>query len=387
MYISEVKSKKEEKDFLDLPWYIYKNDPNWIPPLDTDVKPIFDPEKNTHFENGELVRWVVYDTHKKPVGRIAAFIHKNIAFTYETPTAAIGFFESINDQQVAFLLFDTAKNWLQGKGIMAMDGPVNFGEKDRFWGLLVKGFGKPTPYLINYNPPYYIELFEAYGFQNYYEQYIYNISRDAYIPPLVQRSFKRLEDQGYEFTSMKLNEMDKYARDFMEIYNHAWQDVHKHFKPMTFEQAQKTFKSMKAVVDEDLAIFAYHHQKPVAVFIGIPELNQIFQYVNGKFNVWGKIKFMFFKWLKRVNSAYGIVFGIVPEHRNKGVESGLILSIQKAVVSKNKYKNMYIAWIGDFNPKMIRIVEILTKNREFTLVTYRKLFDEKQKFERHAPID
>ncbi len=388
MQITEVKSKRQQKDFLQVPRLLYRDDPNWISHLDNDIKAIFNPSENKFFDFGIAARWVLWDDNHQLIGRIAAFINRHLAYTYEHPTGGIGFFECINNQDAANLLLDTAKEWLEQRGMEAMDGPINFGEKDRFWGLLVDGFDTPPPYLLNYNPPYYKELFENYGFQNYYEQYVYGLSKHTELPPLVHRSYERLtQNHGYYFTNLKLSQLEKFAEDFMQIYNQAWKDVHKHFKPMTREQALNTFKSMKAIVDEDLVVFAYHQNKPIAVFVGIPELNELFRYVDGKLNLVGKIKFLYHKYTGKCNTVYGIVFGIVPEYRNKGVESGLILNIQKSLLKTNRYEDMYIAWIGDFNPKMIRIVEILTKNKVFTLVTYRKMFKKEYKFSRHPVLD
>ncbi len=388
MRIVEVRDKKTEKDFLKVPHIIYKDDPNWISHLENDIKAIFDPAKNKNFQWGEAARWVLYDNDNKLIGRIAAFVNRQLAFTYEHPVGGTGFFECINSGDAAFLLFDTAKEWLEERKMEAMDGPINFGEKDRFWGLMVDGFETTPPYLLNYNPSYYKELFEAYGFQNYYEQYIYRLSRDTVVPPLVHRNFERLtRTEGYEFRNLDMSQLEKYALDFMTIYNEAWRDVHKHFKPMTTEQALQTFKNMKALADPDLIVFAYHNGKPIAIFVGIPELNEIFRDVNGKLNLVGKLKVLYHKWRKTCKTVYGIVFGIVPEYRYKGVESGLILAIQKSVLRTNRYKDMYIAWIGDFNPKMIRIVEILGKDRVFTLVTYRKMFSDEYAFSRHPVLD
>jgi hypothetical protein len=388
MRILEVKDKKLEKDFLKVPHIIYKDDPNWISHLENDIKAVFDPAKNKNFEWGEATRWVLYDNNNRLIGRIAAFINRQLAFTYKHPTGGTGFFECINEQDAASLLFDTARAWLEERGMEAMDGPINFGEKDRYWGLMVDGFETSPPYLLNYNPPYYRELFEAYGFQNYYEQYVYGLNRDTVVPPLVHRNFDRLtRTEGYEFKTLEMERLEKYADDFMTIYNEAWRDVHKHFKPMTREEAMRTFTSMKAVADPDLIVFAYHKGKPIAIFVGIPELNEIFRYVNGKLNLLGKLKVLYHKWRKTCSTVYGLVFGIVPEYRNKGVESGLILAIQKAVRKTTTYYGFYIVWIGDFNPKMVRIVELLGKNRVFTLITYRKMFKDEYEFSRHPVLD
>ncbi|MFW5687897.1 MAG: GNAT family N-acetyltransferase, partial [Bacteroidota bacterium] len=157
MQIIEVKTKKQKKDFLQVPRIIYKDNPVWISHLDNDIEKVFDPARNKFFDFGIAVRFILYDKDNRLIGRIAAFINRHLAYTYQHPTGGIGFFECINDASAANLLFDTAKDWLEQRGMEAMDGPINFGEKDRFWGLLVEGFETPPPYLINYNPPYYRE--------------------------------------------------------------------------------------------------------------------------------------------------------------------------------------------------------------------------------------
>jgi hypothetical protein len=386
--IAEVKTKKHIKDFLQVPRFIYQNNPYWISHLDNDIEAVFDASKNKFFEFGIATRWVLYDENSRPIGRVAAFINRQLAFTYQKPTGGMGFFECVNDQQSANELFDTMKQWLQQHGMLAVDGPINFGERDRYWGLLVQGFETPPPYLLNYNPPYYRELFEAYGFQNFFDQFVYRLNKNVELHPVFRRSYERLmHDPGYRFATLKLDELDKYAMDFMTIFNEAWQDVQKHFKTISKEQALAIFRSMKSIIDPDLVIFAYHHERPIAIFVGIPEINQLLRYVNGKLNLWGKLKFLYYRFRGKCNMAYGIVFGIVPDFRNKGVESGLINAIQKSMQAKDKYQDLYLAWIGDYNPKMIRIVETLTRDKVFVLTTYRLMFNSKDAFERHYVIE
>lgn len=388
MQIFEVKSAEEARKFIQLPRFLYKADPYWICHLDQDVEAVFDPRRNKQFETGSCARWILQNEQGQIIGRIAAFVSPQLAKTYEVPTGGMGFFECINDQQAAFLLLDTACHWLKHQGMQAVEGPVNFGEKDRFWGLLVEGHQQSPLYLVNYNPPYYKDLLEAYGFKNYYEQYIYRLTIHSPIPPIVERKYQRLiGSEGYHIETLKLSELDRFAEDFREIYNQAWKDMHKHFKPISKEQAIKTFKSMKSVIDPDLVIFAYHHQRPIAVFISIPELNRLFRYVNGKLNLWGKLQFVFHRWRGACTTVYGMVFGIIPEYRNKGAESLLILGLKNKVQERHFYKDMYIVWIGDFNPKMIRIIEMLSAQKKFTLVTYRKQFDPNAPFERHPVLD
>src|SRR5580765_4543870 len=170
-----VVSDKTAREFLEANVVINKNDPNYIRPLDKDINEVFDPKKNKAFRHGEAIRWILKDEDGKLIGRIAAFVNKKYKNKGDDlPVGGVGFFDCINDQNAADMLFDVAKHWLMQRGMQAMDGPVNFGERDRWWGLLVEGF-EPPVYCMNYNPPYYRELFENYGFKNFFNQHCYAI--------------------------------------------------------------------------------------------------------------------------------------------------------------------------------------------------------------------
>ncbi len=387
MQLIEVIDRRTIRDFHRVPRKIYAGDPNWIPHLEKDVESVFDPLANIRFQSGEAIRWILKDKQDNLTGRVAAFIDYNLSDSEKQPTGGMGFFECIDDEKAAFLLFDVCKSWLEQRGMEAMDGPINFGEKERFWGLLVDGHQWRPPYLMNYHPPYYRRLFESYGFKNYYEQYVYQISKNAELPAILKKKYQRLtETQGYHFAYLQKKHIEKYAEDFMTIYNKAWGSAHKHFKPMTKSQALRSFISMKDVIDEDLIIFGYHEAKPVAFFIGIPELNELFRHVNGKLNFFGKLKLLYYRWRGKCRTVYGLVFGITPEYQHRGLESALIMSIKENLANKGHYQSMYITWLGDFNPKMIRIVEHIQAKRRFTLITCRYLFDPKADFERHPVL-
>ena len=165
MQIQEVNNPKLAKEFIKIAIPIYKDYPNWIRPLDQDIEAIFNPKQNKYFRNGECTRWILKDNKGKSIGRVAAFINKKIASKgNDQPTGGMGFFECINDQIAAFKLFDQCKEWLEARGMEAMDGPINFGERNEWWGLQVEGFDIEPNYRCNYQPPYYRALFEAYGF-------------------------------------------------------------------------------------------------------------------------------------------------------------------------------------------------------------------------------
>ncbi|NDC31510.1 MAG: hypothetical protein EBZ58_11355, partial [Bacteroidetes bacterium] len=143
MKIQEVKTESDKIQFIKSVHLLYKNDEEWVAPLENDIAQIFDEKQNLNFKQGKACRWLLFDDKQKIIGRIAAFYSQKDFLPNEKNIGGCGFFECINNQVAANLLFDTAKQWLQSQSIEGMNGPVNFGEKDKFWGLLVKGFKNP----------------------------------------------------------------------------------------------------------------------------------------------------------------------------------------------------------------------------------------------------
>ena len=198
--LNEVISNRDIKAFLELPISINKGDKNWIRPIDKDIEKIFDPKTNKLFRNGGAIRWILQDPNGRVVGRIATFYDKATAKKNDQPTGGCGFFECINDQEAANLLFDASRNWLEKHGMEAMDGPVNFGSREVFWGCLSEGFYEPI-YQMPYNPKYYNTLFVNYGFQNYFNQYTYHVPLTAGdMDEVIYKNGKHLEgDPDYRF--------------------------------------------------------------------------------------------------------------------------------------------------------------------------------------------
>jgi len=386
MQIIKVNDKKSAKEFLKAPLIIYKKDENWIRPLDRDVEAVFDPKRNKYFSHGEAVRWILTDAKGNLCGRVAAFINEKTANSFDQPTGGMGFFECVNDKEFAFVLFDTCKHWLEKRGMKAMDGPINFGERDKFWGLLVEGFTEPT-YGCSYNPPWYKDLFESYGFREYFggNTYIKEINE-----PISEKYYERakeiLDDPDYHFEHMHKDQPDKYADVIRTIYNKSWVK-HDNFKPMEKAQARAMMKKVKPVADERLVWIGYHKGEPVAIFGMLPELNQIFKYVNGKLNLSGKLIFLWHKWKKTSKRIHGFLFGVIPEYQGKGISSAIIIKAKEEIHKLNRYDDMEMAFIGDFNPRMMALVEGLGAKLHKRHITYRKLFDPDAEFKKAPTIE
>lgn len=325
----------------------------------------------------------MFKNKSETVGKIAVFINKS--YEQHQPTGGIGFFDCINDQETANFIFNHCKNWLQERGIEAIDGPINFGERDKFWGLLTEGFLEPL-YCMNYNFPYYKELFENYGFKTYYEQLCF--SRPIFAE--VSRVFtvmhaKYSKNLQISAKPLKKNNIEKFARDFTEVYNSAWAS-HGSGKQIEEAKVLKMFKGMKPIINEHISWFVYENEKPIAMWMNIPDLNQWFKYLDGKFGIIEKLKFLWVKKFKKNEKMVGLVFGVIPEWQKKGIEGFMIWEGTQHLRKHTDFKTTELQWIGDFNPKMIKIAENLDTTVTRKLATYRYLFDQEKDFERHPII-
>ncbi len=388
MKIIEVTSPQLIREFHKVQKVLYRNDPVWIQPVYNDIEKIFDSGQNKLFRKGEAIRWVLIDPSGITIGRVAAFIDRKTCNKNDQPTGGMGFFECINDHDAAFMLFDAARQWLSERGMEAMDGPINFGDRDRWWGLLVDGFHEPN-YCMPYNPPYYQQLFEAYGFRDYFKQFTYH--RNVYDGDLDQHlkvtADRIAANPRYRIQHIKKGNLERYAEEFRHIYNHAW-TRHGGVKEITTAHAMALLKSLKPILDERLVWFAYFDDEPVGFMIMIPEMNQVFKHVNGKMNLAGKLRFLwYFKVRKVCNKALALIFGFVEEHQRKGLEGAMVYAFRDVALAKGfPYREIELNWIGDFNPTMIRIVEMVGFRVRKTHITYRYLFDRNKPFARAKTV-
>jgi hypothetical protein len=387
MKISRVNDKKTVRMFLDTPRVIYKNDPVWVCPFDMEIEAIFDPSKNTYYKRGEADRYVLEDSDGNLLGRIAVFIDKNLAYSYDQPTGGIGFFECINDKKAAFLLFDTAREWLRERGMEAMDGPINFGETDKYWGLLVEGFTHPS-FEVPYNPPYYQDLFEEYGFRTYYRMEGFHLDLTK---PMSDR-FRKIADwiaakPGYEFRHFSWRNQKQITEDFVKVFNEAWATFKIHFEPLEAEYIAGVLKKAKIIIDEEFIWIAYFEGKPIAVFLMYPDLNQILRHLNGKMNLLNMIKFFYLKKTKTMTRLKVLLMGVIPKYQGLGIESGFIINLLNKLHKKPHYTEAEFSWVADFNPKMRKIFVSVGGVPVKHYITYRYLFDRTKEFKRYPIPD
>jgi GNAT superfamily N-acetyltransferase len=389
MKVTEVLTKYDKKEFINLPKRLYKGDPFWVCQLDSGIDSVFNPLKNHTFGHGEAIRWILKDANDITIGRIAAFIDKVRSSANRQPTGGVGFFEVIENREAAFLLFDTAKLWLISRGIEAMDGPVNFGENDNNWGLLVDGFMQPG-FGMPYHKKYYRSFFEEYGFKNYFEQYSYH--RDVRGPEneiveFPERIMKiagwLTKRPGYSFQHFEMRNKEKFVKDIVDIYNSTWSVFKEDFTPLDPAFLEESLEKSRLILDEELIWFAYHNDRPIAFFILLPDLNQIFIHLDGRLHPWNLIRFFYYKLTHEITRMRAIAGGVHPSYQNSGVESAIFLQLYTVFKRKPWFKELELSWVGDFNSKMIAIYEALGAKKAKTHITYRYLINKNLPFIRY----
>ena len=352
--LAEVNDSKTESYFFDLPFFIYSNDQNWVCPLLPEIRAIFDKAKNPFLKDGTCCRWVLFDNKSGiAVGRIAAYAGN----CNKSTQGSVGFFECINQQEAANILFKNALDWLTQKGMYSAWAPVNFGERDRYWGLFVDGVKQPS-YQENYNPEYYRGLYEGFGWLKEFEQTTYILHSGEFnserFGKIAQRVFA---NQAVTFVPFERRKKQIFADYLTVIYNAAWRQRDKEkFVSLDTERVMELINDMLPLIVDRWVWFAFYNGNPAGVFVNIRDLNPMIKPLAGKWNLLAKIQVKFKLLTNDPTSSRGILFGIVPEYQNMGIESGLIMKAFREIENCKSVKYAELAWIGDFNPRMQKLL-------------------------------
>lgn len=308
----------ETKKFLKFAWKIYKEDPYWVPPLMMDKMKLLNKKKNPFFDEAEMQLFMAYKNGEE-AGRIAAIKNDAHNRIHNENIGFFGFFESVNDQDVANKLLDTAKEWLKNKGLDAMRGPANPSSNDE-WGLLIDGFEDSPRLMMTYNPKYYIDLFENYGLTKAKDLYAYKISQSE-----IRKSNKlaRVSEIARKRSGIKIRALN--MKNFKEelsivkyLYNKAWAP-NWGFIPMTDEEIDNLAKDLKPLVEPSIVLFGEIDDKPVGFALVVMDYNALFKDFDGRLFPFNFIKVFtkkrFTKW------ARVITLGLIPEYQKKGLDA------------------------------------------------------------------
>lgn len=383
--IIEVKQAKDWKLFHQAPHLVYAENPHYIFPLEKDVEDVFNPEVNKRFENGEAWCFVLLEDGN-PVGRIAAFIDHEHNARQPFPVGGIGFFECVNQEEYAALLLNHATELLHEKGMKAIDGPINFGERDRFWGLLVKGFDQPPLYQENYQPPHYREWFEREGFRPY-EQILTFRGDSRNIPfkrlgAIAQRAKSRAP---IRIRPMSFDDIDDFAKDFAVIYNASFSRF-PHFHPIKPKQIARIMRQAKPIADPQLACLAYYDDHPAGFIMLFPDINPLLKHAKGKLNFRTIPRFLIKQKLQKSFNAKGLGFGVHPDFQSKGIFAILVDHLGSPR-NLSRYPRMYLAGIRTQNHEIRSMYDKMQVEIDRVHVAYRKMLDDSIAFEPNEFIE
>lgn len=375
MDIRQVVSKHDWKAFHSVADYIYRQDPHWVSPLYSDIEKTFDPKHNKNFaQGGEACLWVLFSPAGNAIGRIAAFIDAKRNTIKEYPVGSIGFFECIRDEKAADVLFDTAEQYLRDRGMQAIDGPVNFGERDRFWGLLTKGWYQPV-YQENYHPPYYQDFFERRGYEPHEQIFTYH-GKTQDIDPTRLLALAQKVRARYGITTRYIDpqNLDTFAGHFVTVYNDAFKDF-PYFKPLQPAQVAQVFRQMKPIMDPRLVCFAFEGEKPIGFCALIPEINDFLRSAHGRLNLLTLPGFLWRKYFLRPQKVKGIAFGIANEWQRRGLFACIVQHMYESDNHANpqKYSDILLATIRGHNMAMNNIVQTLNVKIQRIHIAYRKM--------------
>lgn len=368
--ISEVGTKAQEKDFIKLPWEIYKNEECWVPPLISDLKKALKGDTNMLGKCGPHTLILAYKNNI-PSGRLCVGINEHLNEVKKYKEGYISLFECIHDIEVANALLSYAEKWLKERGMEKIIGPLSLPGGDDCRGFIIDNFTDPTLVMNTYNKEYYNKLFIQYGFYKYLDCYAYKVNlsdgiKERYLN-IVPYAMKKY---GFRLDKLSKKNIEKDMKDIKEIIDKAMPEEWDDFAPLTDEEIRIMAKQLVPYADPDLIYIARNNDgKPIGFNITLPDYNQILKKMNGKLFPTGFIKFLINK--RKINRARFFVLFVVPEYRNKGVSSAIYLNSFKAVVDKG-YEFAEGSTIWEYNDVMMRDIEKFGGEKYKTYRIYKK---------------
>ena len=320
-----VSSKADLKAFMKLPWRIYKDDPQWVPPLLGELEKVLDRNKHPFHKHAEAVYFIARK-NDEVVGRITASINHLSNEFHGEKVGNFGFFECIDDEEVARALLDTAYEWCIERGMTSVQGPMSFSTNEEFQspGVLIDGFETPPVVMMSHGPRYYGRLIEAAGYTKAKDLLAYWVDGDEMPERLVKGVARIGRAQNVKMRTLNMKDLDNEVARIKEIYNSAW-ERNWGFVPMTEAEFDYMAEAMKPIIDPRLVILAEIDDEPVGFALQLRDLNRAFKHMNGKLLPFGWAKFLWYK--RNIPTTRVLTLGVKPEHRKKGIDSMLIIQL------------------------------------------------------------
>jgi len=357
--IKKAVSKKEWNQFIKLPWKIYKNDPLWVPPLLFDLKKQLNKKINPFFKQAEVKYWIALDSNNECVGRIAAIVNHQHNHYYNDKIGFFGYFECINDETVSAALLSTAHAWLWEQGMSTVRGPVNLSLANEC-GLLIEGYERSPILQMNYNPRYYLQLLENFGYAKEHDLLAFYIADDILKDEKIMQRLERLSNivaqkEKISFRYFNTKDFKNEIKKIRLLYNNYMSD-NWGFLPMEEDEVDFIGQLLKPVLIKELAIFAEADGRAVGFSLSLPDLNQVLKRMNGKLFPFGIFKFLLYK--NKITDIRVMLMGINKPFRRKGLEA--VFYYQTIIQgAKRKFTGAELSWVSEDNQILIQELENL----------------------------
>lgn len=346
-----VVTKRDWRVFINLPWLLYKNDPYWVPPLRSEMWDTVNPQKNPLMKLGPYQYFIAWQ-NGQPVGRIGTGIDEKLNREKNKKEGYITLFESIDDYEVAKDLFDTALGWLRERGIESVTGPQSPSNGDDYRGLLIKGFDSEPVLLNTYNPPYYVEFFDRYGFTKCFDRFAFYYDLSKPVTERFEESVALLKTR-YQFTTrnLDLKNLDQELVGIEKLLVRSWPEDWPDMVPPGMEELKDEVGKLLPVADRDLLVVAVDAQEEiVGLAVALPDYNQVFKRLNGRLFPIGFLKFLWYK--RKIDGGRSLILMVDPAYHKKGVSAAMYLHMFQSALQKG-YKYGEGSTVHEFNTKMV----------------------------------
>jgi GNAT superfamily N-acetyltransferase len=351
--VRPVRSAADRRRFIDLPYRLYRGHDFWVAPLRMDQQKALDPKKNPFFEHGRAELFLAENESAEVVGRIAAIVNGMHLQKYDDATGFFGFFECTEDYAVAEALLDAVASWMRSVGLNSLRGPVNPSMNDTS-GLLVDGFDRPPSILMPYNPPYYVNYLERYGFHRAMTMWAF-YAHTAYVNRDKLRRGADIVMQrnpGVTLRSLDMSRFMEEAKIAMRIYNAAWSNNWGHV-PMTEREFEHLAKDLKQVIEPELVFILELDGEPVAFSVSIPNLNRALKHIpNGRLLPVGLPKLLAYSKLGGVYELRMPLMGVLPQYHGRSFDTPLVAATLEKGIEKG-YDACEASWVLDSNTRLM----------------------------------
>lgn len=365
VHVEEVKNKKDLISFIQLPWAIYRGDRYWVPPLIKDQLYKLSPDHPFH-SHAEMALFLAY-REDRVVGRIAGIIDHHYIEFHQEKVGFFGFFESMEELEIAESLFSNVKEWLKKKGMQKALGPMNPSTNDEC-GLLIEGWQSSPCLMMPYNPPYYCSFIENLGWKKAMDLYAYLVEKSTLVDKRLLRikELVKKREPNLWIRPIRLNEMEEELKIIKEIYNQAW-SRNWGFVPMTEEEIDDLAKILIPLVIPDLVLFVYLKEEPIGFSVALPDYNQVLKHLNGKIGLIGGMKYLYYR--RKIKTIRMMLLGIKQGFQKKGAEGLLYAETVKNGLQKG-FESAECSWILENNHLMQHGIESLGGRRYKTYRIY-----------------